>query len=115
MIELIAKEDLRFFVPTSSLRTLAVEGNKIFQWIAGFSEGAVNEEAFQAFLNSAESWIVSQATLESEEDFQRGHDWRDRTLPATSPNGYNSSYNGTYNGSNTSWDTDEDDLDDWEV
>ena len=111
VIELVAKEDLRFFVPTSSLRTLAVEGNKIFQWIAGFSEGAVNEEAFQSFLNSAESWIVSQATLESDEDFQRGNGWQVRNgrmpMNAAPRNGYNGDYNG--------WDEDEDDLDDWEV
>jgi hypothetical protein len=67
VIEFIAKEDLGAFVPTSILRTLAIEGNKIFQWIATFVEGAVNEEGFQNFLKSGEAWIVAQATLESGE------------------------------------------------
>jgi hypothetical protein len=46
-------------------RTLAVEGNRIFQWIANFNEGAVNHDQFLEFLNSAESYILSAAAVEN--------------------------------------------------
>ncbi|OKH45560.1 hypothetical protein NIES2101_26270 [Calothrix sp. HK-06] len=66
VIERVAKEDLGTTVPTAPLRTIAVEGNKIFQWIAGFeSEGGVREVEFDMLLSAAESWIISQASMES--------------------------------------------------
>lgn len=65
VIEQVAKEDLRVMVPTAPLRTIATEGNKIFQWIADFNEGRVEDVAFNSFLNSAEAWIIAQASLDS--------------------------------------------------
>lgn len=63
VIEQIAKQDLGKTVPTANLRSLAVEGNKIFQWIATFEEGGVQEDAFTSFLGAAEAWIISQASV----------------------------------------------------
>jgi hypothetical protein len=65
VIEQIAKEDLRTVISTSNIRTLAVEGNKIFQWLANFDEGKTQDNEFQQLLQSAEAWIIAQASLES--------------------------------------------------
>lgn len=66
VIEQVSKEDLGSMVPTAPLRTIAVEGNKVFQWIANFeSEGAVRDVDFNTLLSAAESWIISQASIES--------------------------------------------------
>ncbi len=67
VIEQVAKEDLGLMVSTAPLRTLAVEGNKIFQWIAEFNEGIVREGEFREFLSASEAWIIAQASLDSEE------------------------------------------------
>lgn len=66
VIERVSKEDLGSMVPTAPLRTIAVEGNKVFQWIANYeSEGAVRDVDFNTLLSAAESWIISQASMES--------------------------------------------------
>lgn len=64
VIERVAKQDLAVNVQTSVTRTLAVEGNRVYQWIADFSEATVREEEFKAFLKSAEAWIIAQASLQ---------------------------------------------------
>ena len=75
VIERVAKEDLGTTVPTAPLRTIAVEGNKIFQWIASFeSEGGVREVDFDMLLSAAESWIISQASMESARNNSEFHD-----------------------------------------
>ncbi|MDJ0571215.1 MAG: hypothetical protein QNJ53_19490 [Pleurocapsa sp. MO_192.B19] len=68
VIERVAKQDLGVTVQTSVTRTLAVEGNKVYQWIADFSEATVREEEFKAFLKSAEAWIIARASLQDYND-----------------------------------------------
>ncbi|MGK7953856.1 MAG: hypothetical protein AB4063_01100 [Crocosphaera sp.] len=63
VIERVAKEDLNITVQTNVMRTLAVEGDKVYKWIADFNEATVIEEEFQAFLRAAEAWIIAQASL----------------------------------------------------
>jgi hypothetical protein len=66
VIEQVAKEDLRTMVATATLRTIAVEGNKVFQWIANFeSAGSVREADFEMLLSAAESWILAQASMQT--------------------------------------------------
>ena len=64
VIEQVAREDLRVMVPTAPLKSIAVEGNKIFQWIANFNEAIVQEGEFRTFLTAAEAWIIAQASIE---------------------------------------------------
>ena len=64
VIERVAKQDLGISVQTSVTRTLAVEGNRVYQWIADFNEATVREEEFRAFLKSAEAWIIARASLQ---------------------------------------------------
>ncbi|MCA9707541.1 MAG: hypothetical protein KDK70_16935, partial [Myxococcales bacterium] len=64
VIETVARDDLGRRVSTSTMRTLATEGNKIFQWIADFNEATVSDERFDAFVASAEAWILARAALD---------------------------------------------------
>ena len=73
VIEQISKEDLGLMVSTAPIRTSAVEGNRVFQWIATFNEGIVQDSDFQSFLSSAEAWIIAQASME-EDDGSFGRD-----------------------------------------
>lgn len=68
VIEQIAKEDLGLMVPTAPIRTSAVEGNKVFNWIAHFNESLVRDATFQTFLTAAEAWIIAQASMEEDDD-----------------------------------------------
>lgn len=74
VLEQVAKEDLGVMIPTSTLRSLAVEGNKIFQWVAGYeTEAAVRATDFDRLLSAAESWIIAQASLESSSRSKGSH------------------------------------------
>lgn len=98
VVERVAKEDFGIAIPTAAVRTLAVEGNKVFQWIANFNAGMVREDEFSTFLRAAESWIISQSALESNQPMLDGSD-------APSLNG-----SGGSNGNQ-----DHDDFADWDV
>jgi hypothetical protein len=45
----------------AAIRTLAVDGNRVFQWIAAFDQSNVTDAAFDAAREAAESWIIAQA------------------------------------------------------
>ncbi len=64
VIEQLSKTEFNMAPNVAAHRTLAVEGNRIFQWVANFNEGAVNHDQFLEFLNSAESYILSAAAVE---------------------------------------------------
>ena len=49
----------------SAIRSAAIDGNRVFQWIAGFDQASVTDEDFQGFLDAAEAWIIAQATDDS--------------------------------------------------
>lgn len=69
-IERASKELFGSAPNVAALRTMAVEGNRIFRWIAHFEQGAVVETQFRAFLEAAEAWILSQATSGEEPAFE---------------------------------------------
>ncbi|MGH7712810.1 MAG: hypothetical protein ACREOG_16085, partial [Gemmatimonadaceae bacterium] len=50
----------------SAIRSAAVDGNRVFQWIASFDQSSVTDDQFQAFLEAAESWILAASTDDSE-------------------------------------------------
>jgi hypothetical protein len=65
VIESLWKEDFGDSPNIAAIRTSAVEGNKVFQWIANFDgAGRVVDEDFRAFLESAEAWILAQASVD---------------------------------------------------
>ena len=64
VIERASKDEFGTSPNIAGLRTLAVDGNRIFKWIADFDQGAVRNEAFRAFVDAAESWILAQGAAE---------------------------------------------------
>jgi hypothetical protein len=50
----------------SAIRSSAIDGNRVFQWIASFDQAGVTDEAFQTFLDASEAWILAQAADDSE-------------------------------------------------
>ncbi|MFN8570860.1 MAG: hypothetical protein U0132_02315 [Gemmatimonadaceae bacterium] len=50
----------------SAIRSSAIDGNRVFQWVAGFDQAGVTDDQFQGFLDASEAWILSQVTDDSE-------------------------------------------------
>jgi hypothetical protein len=73
VIERLAKEEFGESPNIASHRSLAVDGNKIFQWIAHFNESSVKQEEFTTFLQAAESYILnfSNTADTDSEDWQK--------------------------------------------
>ena len=59
VIERLSKEEFGASPNIAAHRSLAVDGNKIFVWIANFNESSVRQEDFVAFLQAAESYILN--------------------------------------------------------
>ena len=59
VIEKMSKEEFGVSPNIAAHRSVAVDGNSIFRWIANFNEGGVRQEDFIEFLNSAESYILN--------------------------------------------------------
>ncbi len=71
VIERLSMDEFRHAPNVSALQTAAIEGNKVFQWVANFGgSGTVTEQAFKSFLDSAEAWILSQASTGEGEGFE---------------------------------------------
>lgn len=58
-IEQMSKQEFGASPSIAALRSLAVDGNVIFRFIANYSDGGVRQEEFNAFLQSAESYILN--------------------------------------------------------
>ena len=82
VIERLSKEEFGASPYIAAHRSLAVDGNKIFVWIANFNESSVRQEDFVAFLQAAESYILNftnasddemdfgdEETMDDEEEF----------------------------------------------
>lgn len=77
VIERLAKEEFGVAVNVSAIRTIAVEGNKIFRWLSEYDgrpaprptlggPAAVDAGFVQPLLDSAEAWIINQAEVEGQ-------------------------------------------------
>ena len=62
-IERIAKEEFNQAPNTETIKTLAVDGNKIFNWVANFNENSVTSTQFEELLSSVEAWVLARETL----------------------------------------------------
>jgi hypothetical protein len=67
VIERIAKSKFGITVNISALKTLAVEGNKVFRWLAEFRYAQPASSDLQALLGASEAWIIAQAEVEGQE------------------------------------------------
>ncbi|MFH1717984.1 MAG: hypothetical protein ABIF19_11570 [Planctomycetota bacterium] len=76
VIEQMSKAEFGNSPNIAAIRSLAVDGNKVFQWIADFDKATVTTQQFEEFLEAAEAYILNMATVgegpefgEEEEDF----------------------------------------------
>jgi hypothetical protein len=65
VIERASREWFNTAPKISAIRSSAVDGNRVFQWIANFDQSSVTDEQFQGFIEAAEAWIIAQATDDS--------------------------------------------------
>jgi len=63
VIERLSKEELGVAPNIAAHRSLAVDGNRIFQWVAAFNEPSIRQEDFVDFLQAAEAYILNFSTV----------------------------------------------------
>lgn len=73
VIEKLSKQEFGAAPNIAAHRSIAVDGNKVFQWVGKFDEGSVRQEDFVEFLQAAESYILnfsnaSDMEMEFEQD-----------------------------------------------
>lgn len=66
VIERLSKEEFGAAPNIGAHRSLAVDGNKIFQWVANFNEASVRHEDFLAFVQAAEAYILNFTSVGDE-------------------------------------------------
>jgi hypothetical protein len=67
VIERLSKEELGLAPNIAAHRSMAVDGNRVFQWIANFNESSVRQEDFVQFLQAAESYILNFSNTSGED------------------------------------------------
>ncbi len=67
VIERASKEWFDYSPNIAAIRDAAVQGNKVFQWIANFDQTTVNEADFLEFKDAAEAWILASGIDTSQE------------------------------------------------
>ncbi len=63
VIEQLSKSEYGSSLNIGAQRTLAIAGNKVFQWIANYDDATTTHEEFRNFLDAAESYILNQAVI----------------------------------------------------
>jgi hypothetical protein len=93
VIERLSKEELGAAPDAGALRTMAVEGNQVFQWIGDFDKGTYDDSQFQRFVDAAEAWIIAAASgageakpaeeAEEEDEFDEFAEFEDEEDPGS--------------------------------
>lgn len=65
-IEQLSKQEFGGSPNIAAVRSLAVDGNTIFRFVADFADGAVRQEDFNKFLQAAEAYILNFSTVGGE-------------------------------------------------
>lgn len=65
VIEQLSKAEFGQSPNIGAHRTLAVAGNRIFQWLADFDEATARHEDFIEFLSAAESYIINMSVVQN--------------------------------------------------
>lgn len=63
VIEKLSKQEFGASPNIAALRSLAVDGNTIFRFIADFTEGGVRQDEFNRFLQAAEAYILNYSNV----------------------------------------------------
>lgn len=61
VVERVVREELSQSLNVSALRTLAVQGNRVFRFIADFDRATPRAQPLTALTEPAEAWIIAQA------------------------------------------------------
>ena len=82
VIEQLSKEEFGSAPNIAAIRSLAVDGNRVFQWLANFDEATTTYDEFRSFLEAAETYILNMALVGSDlasvdEDEWDDDDWGD--------------------------------------
>lgn len=64
VIERLSKAEFGTSPSIGAIRSLAVDGNKLFQWIANFDQTTVSDYAFDEFLEAAETYILNASLVD---------------------------------------------------
>ena len=62
-IEHLSREEFGESPNIAALRSLAVDGNVIYRFIANYSDGQVRQEEFNRFIEAAEAYILNYSTV----------------------------------------------------
>jgi hypothetical protein len=63
VIAYVSRQEIGAVPDVSAVRTLAVDGNRVFRWIADFAPGAPDDAAFEEFKDAAEGRILAAASV----------------------------------------------------
>jgi hypothetical protein len=75
VIETLSREEFGVAPNVSALKSEAFRGNDVFEWIANFDASTVTNSAFRKVRESAESYIIAQASLgDSDDSFDEDED-----------------------------------------
>lgn len=66
VIERLSREEFGLAINVEALRSVAVDGNRVFQWVADYAPGAEDTADFVDFLDAAESYIVAEASVQTD-------------------------------------------------
>lgn len=66
VVERLSKEEFGTPINVEALRASAVDGNRVFQWIAEYAPGQERGYEFEDFLQAAESYIIAQASIQND-------------------------------------------------
>lgn len=69
VIDQLSRDEFGTSPNIAAHRSLAVDGNKIFQWIANFNEGTVRQEDFVDVITATESYILNYPLTNEGEDY----------------------------------------------
>lgn len=64
VIERLSKAEFGDSPPIGAIRSLAVDGNRIFRWVADFEQSSVSEDDFDEFLEAAETYILNRSLVD---------------------------------------------------
>lgn len=74
VIEKLAKEELGTAPNIAAHRSIAVDGNRVFQWVAHFNESTVQQDEFDHFLRAAESYILNFTNTPEKDEWTQDED-----------------------------------------
>lgn len=81
VIERVSREEFGLAINVEALRSVAVDGNRVFQWIADYVPGAEDTADFVDFLDAAESYIVAEASVHNDNASWLDEDDEDTEVP----------------------------------